>query len=49
MNDITCCLEINEKLHKSDRNHRDTNVIQGLYIQEVMKECITIDCKIFNH
>ena len=42
-NDNSCCLEINEKVYKSYRSHRDTNIIEGLFIQKVMKECITID------
>ena len=33
-------LEYNEKMHKSYRSHRDTNIIEGDFIAKVMKECI---------
>ena len=41
--EITCCIEIDEKLHKSYKSHRDASVIQELFIQREMKEYITID------
>ena len=43
INDNRCCLGINERLHKSYRSHRDTNVIERLFIQKVIKVCITIE------
>ena len=32
----------NEKIHKIYRNHRDANIIEGSYIEAVMRECIGI-------
>ena len=34
--------DYNEKIHKIYRGHRDANIIEGQYIEKVMKECIQI-------
>ena len=39
---IVWLFEENEIMHKNYKSHRDTNVIDGAFIEQVMRECICI-------
>ena len=40
--EITWSHDYNERIHKIYRGHRDANIIENKYIEQVTKECIQL-------
>ena len=49
INHDTCCLELNNKLHETYRSHRDTNIIERIFIQKVTENVLQLSKLYFHH